>query len=115
MMKKLQKIRHFDRALTFASAGISDFWHFSTKNEAKFVQNYLLTKSRNRGIIVSEREVIIMTTKQLIKAWDEFLNTEFGCYADENGNRPCDNGALCDRCSDEKINKFFREKIGIGA
>ena len=115
MMKKLQKIRHFDRALTFASAGISVFWHFSTKNEAKFVQNYLLTKSRNRGIIVSEREVIIMTTKQLIKAWDEFLNVEFGCYADENGNRPCDNGALCDRCSDEKFYKFFREKIRTGA
>ena len=79
------------------------------------MQNYLLTKSRNSGIIVSEREVKTMTTKQLIEAWDEFLNVEFGCYADENGNRPCDNGALCDRCSDEKINKFFREKIGIGA
>ena len=79
------------------------------------MQNYLLTKSRNSDIIVSEREVIIMTTKQLIEAWDEFLRVEFGCYEDENGNRPCDNGALCDRCSDEKINKFFREKIGIGA
>ena len=117
-MQNFTKILHFlyfDRALTFASAGISVFWHFSTKNEAKFVQNYLLTKSRNSDIIISEREVIIMTTKQLIEAWDEFLNVEFGCYADENDNRPCDNGALCDRCSDEKINKFFREKIGIGA
>ena len=56
MTKKSQKIRHFARALTFASAGISAFWHFSTKNEAKFVQNYLLTKSRNSGIIVSESE-----------------------------------------------------------
>ena len=79
------------------------------------MQNYLLTKSRNRGIIVSEREVMIMMNKKLINAWEEFLNTECGCYVDENGNRPCDNGALCDRCSDEKINKFFREKIGIGA
>ena len=56
-----------------------------------------------------------MTNKQLIKAWDEFLNVEFGCYADENGNRPCDNGALCDRCSDEKLYKNFCEKIGVGA
>ena len=56
MTKKSQKIRHFDRAPTFVSAGISAFWHFSTKNEAKFVQNYLLTKSRNSDIIVSERE-----------------------------------------------------------
>ena len=56
MTKKLQKIRHFDRAPTFVSAGISAFWHFSTKNEAKFVQNYLLTNSRKYGIIVSESE-----------------------------------------------------------
>ena len=117
-MQNFSKILHFlyfDRALTFTSAGISAFWHFSTKNEAKFVQNYLLTKSRNNDIIVSEREVITMTTKQLIEAWDEFLNVEFGCYEDENGNRPCDNGALCDRCSDEKFYKFFREKIRTGA
>ena len=115
MTKKSQKIRHFARAPTFVSAGISAFWHFSTKNEAKFVQNYLLTNSRKYGIIVSEREVIIMTNKQLIKAWDEFLNTECGCYADEYGNRPCDNGELCDRCSDEKFYENFRKKIGIGA
>ena len=56
-----------------------------------------------------------MTTKQLIKAWDEFLNVEFGCYADENGNRPCDNGAPCDRCSDEKTYEEFYKQIGIGA
>ena len=65
--------------------------------------------------MVSEREVITMTNKRLIDTWDEFLNVEFGCYADKNGNRPCDNGALCDRCSDEKIYKRFCEKIGIGA
>lgn len=56
MTKKSQKIRRFDRAPTFVSAGISAFWHFSTKNEAKFVQNYLLTNSRKYGIIVSESE-----------------------------------------------------------
>ena len=56
MTKKSQKIRHFDRAPTFVSAGISAFWHFSTKNESKFVQNYLLTNSRKYGIIVSESE-----------------------------------------------------------
>ena len=56
-----------------------------------------------------------MTNKQLIKAWDEFLNVEFGCYADENGNHPCDNGALCDRCSDEKTYEEFYKQIKIGA
>lgn len=56
MTKKSQKIRHFDRAPTFVSAGISAFWHFSTKNEAKFVQNNYLTNSRKYGIIVSESE-----------------------------------------------------------
>ena len=55
-----------------------------------------------------------MTAKKLIEAWDEFLRTEFGCYADEYGNYPCDYGALCDRCSDEKIYEIFSKKIGIG-
>ena len=56
-----------------------------------------------------------MINKQLLENWDEFLNVEFGCYADENGNRPCDNGALCDRCSDEKTYEEFYKQIGIGA
>lgn len=25
------------------------------------------------------------------KNWNEFLNQFFHCYADEDGNRPCDN------------------------
>lgn len=74
------------------------------------MQNYILTKSRNRDIILSEREVI-----RMINTWEEFLNTECGCYADENGNRPCDNGVPCDRCLDEKFYENFRKKIGIGA
>ena len=65
MTKKSQKIRHFDRAPTFVSAGISAFWHFSTKNEANFVQNYLLTNSRKYGIIVSESEGTTMTLEEL--------------------------------------------------
>lgn len=56
-----------------------------------------------------------MTTKKLMNAWEEFLKIECGCYVDEYGNRPCDNGALCDRCSDEKSYEKFCEKIGIGA
>lgn len=29
--------------------------------------------------------------------YDAFLNENF-CTCDECGNRPCDNGATCDRC-----------------
>ena len=29
--------------------------------------------------------------------YDQFLNENF-CGCDEVGNRPCDNGAVCDRC-----------------
>ena len=76
MTKKSQKIRHFDRAPTFVSAGISAFWHFSTKNEAKFVQNYLLTNSRNYGILLIESEG---TTMIGIK------RTEYTVLNDEQG------------------------------
>lgn len=55
-----------------------------------------------------------MVNNEIIDTWDKFLTDELKCYADENGNRPCDNGVKCDRCLDEKIYKKFREKIGIG-
>ena len=64
MTNFLRFFRHFARALTYASAGISAFWHFSTKNEAKFVQNCLLTNSRKYGIIVSESEGTTMTLEE---------------------------------------------------
>lgn len=83
MTKKSQKIRHFDRAPTFVSAGISAFWHFSTKNEEKFVQNYLLTNSRKYGIIVSESEGTTMTYQEQINLLEalklhyELFNLEY--------------------------------------
>ena len=66
MTKKSQKIRHFDRAPTFVSAGISAFWHFCTIFRQLFVQNYLLTNSRNYVIIVSESEGNTMGDAMLI-------------------------------------------------
>lgn len=81
MTKKSQKFRHFDRAPTFVSAGISAFWHFSTKNEAKFVQNYLLTNSRNYVIIIIESEGTIMENikikfyKRGMTVWHDWKRT----------------------------------------
>lgn len=37
--------------------------------------------------------------KQLI--WTELLSSMHGCTADINGNMPCDNGVLCDRCHND--------------
>ena len=51
-----------------------------------------------------------MTNKKVIKAWNEFLEKECNCYADEFDNRPCDNGAMCDRCLTAEKEKEFREK-----
>lgn len=57
-----------------------------------------------------------MTNNEIFDTWDKFLaDDELKCYTDEYGNRPCDNGVLCDRCSDEKTYEKFHEKIGIGA
>lgn len=34
-------------------------------------------------------------------SWERYL-ASLGCYADEEtGNRPCDNGVLCDKCQRE--------------
>lgn len=38
--------------------------------------------------------------------YDQFLNENF-CGCDDVGNRPCDNGAVCDRCmTDEACNMW---------
>lgn len=38
--------------------------------------------------------------------WDylrnQFLAIQYHCYEDENGNRPCDNGAICDACTTQE-------------
>lgn len=44
----------------------------------------------------------MITNKELIKAYDKFLQERHNCYADENGNRPCDNGKICNTCKDDK-------------
>lgn len=56
-----------------------------------------------------------MTNKEMFKLWEEFRAEQFNCYPDENGNYPCDNGELCDKCcTDEAICWFTswkRKKI----
>lgn len=52
-----------------------------------------------------------MTNKNLINAWVKFLTEELQCYADQNGNRPCDNGVVCDRCMTDKVKKEFLRKL----
>ena len=40
--------------------------------------------------------------------WEKFLE-RFGCYKDAIGNRPCDNGAMCDQCSQSWVLNEFAE------
>jgi hypothetical protein len=48
-------------------------------------------------------------SKQL--TWLDFVGHMFGCYADENGNMPCDNGMVCDRCGEEWVDDAFKEAV----
>lgn len=40
---------------------------------------------------------------KMVHLYSRYLNEICHCYADENGNRPCDNGAICDRCDHQEI------------
>lgn len=40
---------------------------------------------------------------KMISLYSNYLSEICHCYADENGNRPCDNGAICDRCDQQEI------------
>ena len=51
------------------------------------------------------------STEKAINAWDAVLREFCGCYPDAEGNRPCDNGALCDRCMTEEIQKIYKKRL----
>ena len=40
---------------------------------------------------------------KMVYLYSRYLSEICHCYADENGNRPCDNGAICDRCDQQEI------------
>ena len=44
-------------------------------------------------------------------AWDETLAETVCCYADEVGNRPCDNGCMCDKCSADWVHEVYINKL----
>lgn len=47
------------------------------------------------GPLAEGRTIMRITTR---KAYDKWLAQVCHCYPDEVGNRPCDNGCMCDRC-----------------
>lgn len=52
---------------------------------------------------------------KMISLYSRYLSEICHCYADENGNRPCDNGAICDRCDQQEISfddwRWDKEKL----
>ena len=56
-----------------------------------------------------------VTNIEIVDSWGKFLAEEYNCHPDQNGNYPCDNGGLCDRCCTNEAAEKFRKKIKIGA
>lgn len=50
-----------------------------------------------------------MTNNEMMNAYNKFLATYCDCYADSEGNRPCDNGALCDRCMTKEAQEIWNK------
>lgn len=48
-----------------------------------------------------------LTNRKVIKLWDNLLESVVGCYADENGNRPCDLGKKCRMCEGYDLSGRF--------
>lgn len=49
-----------------------------------------------------------MTKSEIIS---KVLATMCGCYEDIVGNRPCDNGAYCDRCHMEDVREAIQKAL----
>ena len=52
-----------------------------------------------------------MAIKTASNLWDEVLREYCHCYPDAEGNRPCDNGCLCDRCSADDVQAIYNAKL----
>lgn len=50
-----------------------------------------------------------MMSFEKARLYSEFLAHYCGCYEDEVGNRPCDNGALCDRCHTKEAQELWEQ------
>ena len=50
----------------------------------------------------------MITNKEYFERWERFLVEYCHCYADDNSNRPCDNGVVCCYC-DSMIGIFWDE------
>ena len=46
-----------------------------------------------------------MTESKWNSLRNQFLAFYCHCYEDEVGNRPCDNGAICDKCMTEQAQR----------
>lgn len=51
-----------------------------------------------------------MNENILTQATQNVRRTVFGCHADSNGNYPCDNGTMCDRCSADDFNAMVNDE-----
>lgn len=52
-----------------------------------------------------------MSNKRAFEIWNEVLQKVCGCYADAVGNRPCDNGMLCDKCMTDEVQRIYKSKL----
>lgn len=46
-----------------------------------------------------------------MKKWVGFLEENNICHRDCEGNMPCDNGVVCDKCQADWVDKLWKENI----
>jgi hypothetical protein len=52
-----------------------------------------------------------MADNKAIKIWSNVLEDVCGCYADSEGNRPCDYGATCTKCETIMVDREYRRRL----
>lgn len=52
-----------------------------------------------------------MNSKVAQELWDKVLREYCHCYTDDVGNRPCDNGCLCDRCLADDVQQIYKSEL----
>ena len=52
-----------------------------------------------------------MSNQKAIELWEQVLRDYCHCYPDAVGNRPCDNGLICDICMTKEIEAIYKSLL----
>lgn len=90
-------------------------WYYELSKQLLVTQFHYCDEPENDVVIDTVDHTVTVSEWEVDTDYDWFLDVYIGCHADENGNRPCDNGVPCDRCMTKEAQEALNDMEKIFA